>query len=127
MCHSYLDHYLANLDFRVGLTVPDGFLVLFLALEFENQDVNIPLTGFFADPEVFDLFQYELEYGDSKTALEKPFTVVLTRKAASKIFKEENKVAYRMKICAPAVILFKKRFDEMIEYDSLELFEYKEW
>jgi|KBSSwiStaDraftv2_1062776.scaffolds.fasta_scaffold1316022_2 hypothetical protein len=44
-----------------------------------------------------------------------------------KIFKEENKVAYRMKICAPALILFKKRFDEMIEYDSLELFEFKEW
>jgi putative ABC transport system permease protein len=32
-------------------------------LEFEGQDVNIPLTGFFADPEVFDLFQYELLYG----------------------------------------------------------------
>jgi len=44
-----------------------------------------------------------------------------------KIFKDENKVAYRMRICAPALILFKKRSDEMIEYDSLELFEYKEW
>lgn len=44
-----------------------------------------------------------------------------------KIFKEEGKVAYRMRICAPALILFKKRFDELIEYDSLELFEYKEW
>jgi hypothetical protein len=44
-----------------------------------------------------------------------------------KIFKEENKVAYRMKIAAPALILFKKRFDALIEYDSLELFEYKEW
>ena len=44
-----------------------------------------------------------------------------------KIFKEENKVAYRMKISAPALILFKKRFDNMIEYDALELFEFKEW
>ena len=44
-----------------------------------------------------------------------------------KIFKEENKVAYRMKISAPALILFKKRFDSLIEYDSLELFEFKEW
>lgn len=44
-----------------------------------------------------------------------------------KIFVEENEVAYRMKIAAPALILFKKRLDEMIRYDSLELFEFKEW
>ena len=46
---------------------------------------------------------------------------------ARKMFKEENKVAYRMKISAPALILFKKRFDALIKYDSLELFEFKEW
>src|SRR5664280_902485 len=34
----YLHHHFANLHFRVGLTVPDGFLVLFLALELEDQD-----------------------------------------------------------------------------------------
>lgn len=67
-------------------------------LEFENQDVNIPLTGFFADPEVLDLFQYELEHGDPKTALTEPYTVVLTRKAASKIFKEENPVGKTIKV-----------------------------
>jgi putative ABC transport system permease protein len=61
-------------------------------LSVENQDVNIPLSGFFADPEVFDLFQYELEYGDPSTALREPNTVVLTRKAADKLFKEENPV-----------------------------------
>src|SRR5688572_29106293 len=50
--------------------------------EFENQNVNIPLTGFFADPEVFELFEYELEYGDPATALKEPYSLVLTRKAA---------------------------------------------
>jgi hypothetical protein len=44
-----------------------------------------------------------------------------------KIFKEEKKVAYRIKISAACLILFKKRFDEVISYDCLELFEYKEW
>src|SRR6478609_352692 len=39
----YLDHHLANLDFCVGLTVPDGFLVLFLALELEDQDLGCPV------------------------------------------------------------------------------------
>ena len=67
-------------------------------LEYENQDVNIPLTGFFADPEVFDVFQYELQYGDSKTALIDPYSVVLTRQAADKIFKEENPVGLTIKV-----------------------------
>src|SRR5260370_36465063 len=39
----YLDHHFANLDFRVGLTVSDGFLVLFLALELEDQDLGSPV------------------------------------------------------------------------------------
>jgi putative ABC transport system permease protein len=67
-------------------------------LEFENQDTNIPLTGFFADPEVFDLFQYEFEHGDPNTALKEPYTVVLTRQAANKIFKEENPVGQIIKV-----------------------------
>ena len=61
-------------------------------LEFENQNVNIPLAGFFADPEVLELFQYELQYGNAATALKEPYSVVLTRKAANKLFKEENPV-----------------------------------
>lgn len=69
-------------------------------LEFDNQDANIPLTGFFADPEVFDLFQYELEHGDPNTALNEPYTVVLTRKAANKIFKVENPVGQTIKVGA---------------------------
>lgn len=60
--------------------------------EFGNQNVNIPLTGFFADPEVFELFEYELEYGDPATALKEPFSLVLTRKAADKLFKDKNPV-----------------------------------
>lgn len=60
-------------------------------IEFD-QDVNIPLSGFFADAEVLDLFEYELEYGDSKTALVDPYSVVLTKKAAEKLFRIENPI-----------------------------------
>jgi putative ABC transport system permease protein len=67
-------------------------------LEFENQDVNIPFTGFYADPEVFDLFEYELQYGDPATALTEPYTVVLTRQASNKLFKEENPVGLTIKV-----------------------------
>ena len=67
-------------------------------LEFENQNVNIPLAGFFADPEVFDLFEYEFQYGDPTTALKEPYTVVLTRQAANKLFKEENPLGQTIKV-----------------------------
>src|SRR5918993_1366909 len=67
-------------------------------LEFENQNVNVPLAGFYADPEVFEFFEYEFEYGDPTTALKDPYTVVLTRKAAHKHFKEENPLGQTIKV-----------------------------
>jgi putative ABC transport system permease protein len=67
-------------------------------LELENQDVNIPLAGFYADAEALDLFEYELQYGMPASALSKPYSVVLTRKAADKLFKEENPVGLTIKV-----------------------------
>ena len=67
-------------------------------LEFEGKDVNIPLAGFYADPEVFDFFEYEFQYGDPASALKEPYSVVLTRKAANKLFKEENPMGLTIKV-----------------------------
>ena len=55
-------------------------------MEIEGRDINIPVAGYFADPEVLQFFQYELEEGDAATALKEPFTVVLTREAADRLF-----------------------------------------
>ncbi len=65
--------------------------------EFE-QDLSIPLGGFFADQEMLDVFEYELEYGDPQTALTEPYSVVLTRKAANKLFKQPNPVGEIIKV-----------------------------
>jgi putative ABC transport system permease protein len=65
---------------------------------FEGQDVNLPLAGFFADANVLKFFQYELQYGNPATALRDPFTVVLTRQAANKLFEEENPVGQTLKV-----------------------------
>lgn len=68
-------------------------------LEFEGeQDVNVPLSGFYADPEVFDFFEYEFQYGDPATALRDPYTVVLSRRAADKLFEPENPVGLTIKV-----------------------------
>jgi putative ABC transport system permease protein len=61
-------------------------------------DVNIPLGGLFADPDALDVFEWELEHGDAKTALTKPYSVVLTRKAANKLFKQPNPVGEVIKV-----------------------------
>lgn len=67
-------------------------------LEFEGQNVNVPLRGYFADAEVLDLFEYELQYGDPLTALSTPYSVVVTRSAANKLFKEENPIGKSIKV-----------------------------
>ncbi len=56
------------------------------------QDVNIPLSGFFADPNVFEMFQYELEFGDPQTALLEPYSVVITKATADKLFRQDNPI-----------------------------------
>ncbi len=66
-------------------------------IEFE-QDVNVPISGYFADPEVLDVFEYELEYGNPQTALTEPYSVVLTKTAAKKLFKDDNPLGLTLKV-----------------------------
>jgi putative ABC transport system permease protein len=63
-----------------------------------GQNVNIPLAGYYADPEVLDIFEYELEYGDPRTALNDPYSVVLTKRTAKKLFRQENPVGESFKV-----------------------------
>ncbi|HEX8037740.1 MAG TPA: ABC transporter permease, partial [Chryseosolibacter sp.] len=67
-------------------------------LELEHQNVNIPLKGFFADAEALDLFECQLQYGDAATALKEPYSLVLTRKAADKLFDKENPLGLSIKV-----------------------------
>lgn len=72
-----------------------GFGNMWIEIE---QNVNIPVAGYFVDPEALDLFEYELEYGDRRTALVDPYSVVLTRKTARKLFRQENPVGESFKV-----------------------------
>ena len=62
------------------------------------ERAGIPIAGLFADPEVFEVFEYELEYGDPKTALVEPYSVVLKKSAARKLFKQENPVGETLSV-----------------------------
>lgn len=78
-----------------AVRIKRGFGNIWLEL---GQNVNIPVAGYFADPEILDLFQYELEYGDPATALTEPYSVVLTKETARKLFRQENPVGESFKV-----------------------------
>lgn len=51
---------------------------------------TVPLRGFWANEAMFRVFSFQLLQGDPATALKHPFSVVLTEKAARKIFDDAN-------------------------------------
>ncbi len=53
---------------------------------------NMPLTGYYVDPNFFKVFSFVLSEGDPNKALIKPNTVVLTESAAQKIFNSKDVV-----------------------------------
>ena len=56
-----------------------------------NQN-NIETEGFYASPEFLEIFSYNLETGNKTDVLTEPFSIVLTRELAVKLFKDENPV-----------------------------------
>lgn len=50
----------------------------------ERQQIS--LAGFFVDPSFLEMFTFPLEAGDARTALTDPHSILITRKAATKVF-----------------------------------------
>lgn len=61
-----------------------GSLVTYEEVEYQEN------AWFFADPEIFEVFDYELISGDKETALNEPFTVILSESTAKKYFGNED-------------------------------------
>ncbi len=59
----------------------------------DDQPENLFEEGFaYADPELPDLLQFRMVYGDRAKALEKPFSLLISRKIANKYFPGENPI-----------------------------------
>ncbi|WP_420577468.1 ABC transporter permease [Ekhidna sp.] len=52
----------------------------------------INVRGHYSTPEFFDVFSFDLQSGDPSTALVDPNSIILTEKAAEKLFKDEDPV-----------------------------------
>jgi putative ABC transport system permease protein len=69
---------------RIGATVKRVFTY---------EDKNFFQDGvLYVDSSIFNVFSFELKDGDPKTALEAPFTMVITEETARKIFGDEDPV-----------------------------------
>lgn len=53
-------------------------------------NTTVPLVGMFCSEELFDVFSFTLEKGNPVTALQDPYSVVLTRESAKKLFGNED-------------------------------------
>ncbi len=72
---------------KVGRIVSaSGTLVSYDNVDYQEDRI------FFADPAIFDIFDYELLDGDAETALSEPATMVLSENTAKKYFGNENPV-----------------------------------
>jgi len=88
-------------------------------------------TGlFFADPEVFQVFDFPLIAGDPKTALKEPFTAVITEEFARKYFGRDDPLGKTVRyenhydftvtgILAPIPLNSHLRFDFLGSFSSL--------
>lgn len=54
--------------------------------------------GVYADPQIFDLFDFKLIHGDFKTALQSNFGIVITRSVAAKYFGKTDVVGKELRI-----------------------------
>lgn len=66
-------------------------------IEYDNKkfkEKNVP----FADPAIFRMFSFQFVSGDKETALDKPFTTVISETLARKYFADENPIGKVLKL-----------------------------
>jgi putative ABC transport system permease protein len=73
------------------------------------EDYTLPLAGYYTDEDFFDVFGFTLESGDPKTALKAPFSMVLSKEAANRMFKDEDALG--------KVVSFNDRGMNMLGFD----------
>ena len=63
-------------------------------------DNILPIRGYWADPSLFKIFTFPLIQGDAGTALNDPYSIVLTESAAIKLFGKESALGKSVKFGA---------------------------
>lgn len=79
-------------EIRENFTGPEAVAILRRGFDGDvvYKDKTLPLSGFWANEDLFNVFTFPLLQGNQATALEKPFSVVLTETFAGKMFGKED-------------------------------------
>lgn len=96
-----------------------------------NGDKITPTSGLWAEPSFFKVFSFDLMQGNPATALKEPFSVVLTAKAAAKIFGDEMALGKSLRFDTAEYIvtgvmkdipkLSHLRFEALVSFATIEL------
>lgn len=62
------------------------------------KDGNVPIQGYYTDPEFLSIFSFELMQGNVREALKKPNSIVITQSAAKKLFGDESALGNSIEI-----------------------------
>ena len=77
---------------------------------------------YFADSTFFDVLGYRLAQGDPRTALTQPFSMVLTKAAAARLFGNEDPIGKEVKLYASRSYTVTGVFDDVSQPSHLEGF-----
>lgn len=134
----------ATTSIKIGKLIPEKVTgveeIALMQSEFSGDAIvnnqTIPLTGFYAEPSVFRMFTWPLLKGDPATALDKPYSILLTETSAKKIFGTEdafdkairfNHVDYEVTGILKDVPFFSHlQFEALVSYSTYEIRKSKE-
>lgn len=99
--YKYLDqdqYDLASTSLRAGKTIEesvpgiDKIAILYRGFggDLKSGEKTVPLSGLWASESFFSVFTFPMISGDPATALQEPFSVVLTEKSAKKFFGDDE-------------------------------------
>lgn len=105
--------------------------------DFRFNEKTLPLNGFWANPALLKVFTFQLLKGNPATALNEPFSLVLTETTARKLFGNEealgksivyNDKAYTVTGIAKNVPFFSHiKFEMLGSFNTLEIIEKEDW
>jgi len=69
------------------------------------DDTTVPMVGYFCSEELFDVFSFNLEKGNPAIALKAPFSVIMTRDYAKKLFGDEDPLGMVIRFSERGLVL----------------------
>lgn len=72
---------------ETALTIHSGF-----STTINHHGNRVDMQGYYADPEFFEVFSFQLTKGNPRTALSRPGTIVLTESVAEKLFRDSDPI-----------------------------------